>query len=448
MTTGYRLVRALARTLLRLFFRRIVVVGAERLPRQGPLIIAANHHNAIVDGMLIVAGAPRPVMALAKAPLFDHPLLGPFLRMMSAVPVNRRTEAGDDPRKNEAMFAAAIAALRQGGALLIFPEGRSQPQPTLLPVHTGAARILLGAETAESGAVHVTLLPIGLVFHDPGTFRSASVEMMIGAPVETADLVVAYRDRPADAVHELTARLAEALRMRIVEAEDQHTLELLAVLERAWREETAAGADSPEHALAWKQQVMRAGRQLADEAPQRVADVRRRAELYRAHLAEVGITSAQLGQPYTARLVASYVADNALWLGLGLPLALWGLACHAPPYWVTGRVVARLPHTPEEEATHKMAAGLVLYPAGWAAEGALIWWLLGPAALVVFALLLVPSGLLALAWRERLGRVVRQARAFVWFLTDRDLHRRLLAERRALVAELRALGGQVRPRGG
>jgi hypothetical protein len=53
--------------------------------------------------------------------------------------------------------------------------------------------------------------------------------------------------------------------------------------------------------------------------------------------------------------------------------------------------------------------------------------------------------LLALAWRERLGRVVRQARAFFRFLADRDLHRRLLAERRALVGELRELADRVPP---
>jgi len=60
-------------------------------------------------------------------------------------------------------------------------------------------------------------------------------------------------------------------------------------------------------------------------------------------------------------------------------------------------------------------------------------------------LLLVPSGLLALVWRERLGRVVRQARAFFWFLADRGLHQRLLEERRVLVGELRGLADRVPP---
>ncbi|PYN83802.1 MAG: hypothetical protein DMD96_00830 [Candidatus Rokuibacteriota bacterium] len=451
-TLAYRLIRAMIRLLLWLFYRRIDVVGRERIPPSGGVIVAANHHNSVVDAMLIIATVSRTVTVLANAPLFRHPLVGPPLRMLGAVPVNRRLEAGDDPRKNEAMFAAAIEALRAGGVILIFPEGRTQPQPILLPLRTGAARLALGAERAAGGPCPVTLLPVGIAFHDPGTFRSASVQLTIGTPMATADLAVAHRERPEEAVRAITARLTKSIAARIVEAEDHYTLGLLAVLERAWWEEAArrgeaepAPGEAAEQALAWKQRVMRAERYLAEREPARVAELRRRVERYRVHLDEVGITSEQLGQPYTARLVMSYVVTNGLWLALGLPLACWGIACHAVPYWMTGQIVRRLGRTLEEEATDKMAVGLVFYPLLWGVEGWLVWRFVGLPALVLFVLLLVPSGLLALVWRERLGRVVRQARAFFLFLADRDLHRRLLAERRALVGELRELADRVPP---
>ena len=90
-----------------------------------------------------------------------------------------------------------------------------------------------------------------------------------------------------------------------------------------------------------------------------------------------------------------------------------------------------------------MAVGLVIYPVLWVLEGWLVRSLAGRGALLLFVVLIVPSGLSALMWRERLGRFIRQARAFIWFLTDRGLHRRLLDERRALVAELRDLADRV-----
>lgn len=445
---GYRLVRGVIRLLLWLFYSRIDVVGRDRVPA-GPLIVAANHHNSVADAMLIITALPRPITVLANAPLFRHPLVGPFLWLMGAVPVHRRQEAGDDPAKNAGMFAAVIGALRAGGAILIFPEGRTQPQPTLLPLRTGAARILLDTERAGVGPGGVALLPVGLVFHDPGTFRSATVLVNVGEPVATGDL-----DGPAGAPSEaaaraITARLAAALRALIIEAEDQHTLGLLAELETAWweeaarREEASAGARDRRESLAWRQSVMRGATALAAREPERVAGLRRRLEEHLARLDEIGLTSEELGRPYTARAIVRYVAENLVWLALGLPLALLGIACHFLPYWLTGRAVRWIGATAEEEATDKIVAGVVIYPVFWALEGWLLWRLAGIAPLVVFLVLLAPSALLAMAWRERLERVGRQARAFGRFLVERDLQAKLLHERRALINELRALAERV-----
>ena len=119
-----------------MFYRRIEVHGLEHVPPRGPLIVAANHHNALVDAMLLIATIPRRLAPLAKAPLFRHPLVAPFLWLVGAIPVHRRQDAPSGRRnreslagaaQNAAMFAAATAALRRGGAILIFPEGVSQP---------------------------------------------------------------------------------------------------------------------------------------------------------------------------------------------------------------------------------------------------------------------------------------------------------------------------------
>ena len=174
------------------------------------------------------------------------------------------------------------------------------------------------------------------------------------------------------------------------------------------------------------------------------AEFRRRLERYRGRLSESGLSDAELGQAYTAAIVVRWTAVNALKLGVTLPLALWGLAAHALPYWLTRVAVAAMRRTDEEEATDKMAAGLVLYPLCWAAEAWAVQRVAGGVALAGFLLLLVPSGFLALTWRERLGRVARQARAFARFVVDRRLHDDLLAERRALVREAMALAELAR----
>jgi 1-acyl-sn-glycerol-3-phosphate acyltransferase len=433
---GYRLVRAVVALLLWLFYRKIEPSAAERIPASGPVVIAANHHNALVDAMLIVASTPRRVTPLAKAPLFRHPLVGPFLKLVGAVPVHRRVD-GADPRRNAEMFASATAALRAGEALLIFPEGVSQPRPMLMPLRTGAARIVLAAAAA---GVRVPLVPVGLVFDAPGTFRAASALVSVGPPVATDDVAAAYADAPDGSVRALTERLTEAIRAQIVEAEDHHTLELLGTLERAWRHERGESGADAQASLAWRREVMRTARALAERAPGRVAEFRRHLERYAARLRESGLSDGQLGQRYTPGVVLRYALGNALNLGVMLPLALWGMLTHVVPYALTDLVARGTVETAEEEATNKMAAGLVLYPLGWIAAGWLAWRWGGGRLLAVFVLLIVPSGLVALAWRERLARVGRQARAFGRFLVDRRVQRGLLAERRALVEEAETLG--------
>jgi glycerol-3-phosphate O-acyltransferase / dihydroxyacetone phosphate acyltransferase len=436
---GYRAVRRVIRLLLGLFYRRIDVLGAERIPPAGPLLITANHHNSIVDAMLILGMFPRRVTVLANAPLFRHPFIGPFLWTVGAVPVHRRAEAGDDPAKNAAMFAAVTAALRAGGAVLIFPEGRTQPRPTLLPLRTGAARILLETEAGPRRPGTV-LLPVGLVFERPGTFREASAIVSIGPPVATDDTVAAHARAPEDAVRQLTARLAEAIRAELVEAEDQHTLELLSVLEDVVHR--AAGAPPPADpaaSLAWRRRAMAAARELDARAPERVAELRRRLEQYRARLDETGLTDGELDGAPTSGAVLRWVVANAVSLLVSLPLALVGLAAHAAPYWLTGVTVRRLRATEEELATDKMAVGLVLYPACWAVESWVVWRLAGGWGVLVGALCLVPSGLVALAWRARLARVARQLRGFGGLVADRRLHGELLAERDALARDVAGL---------
>lgn len=434
---GYALVRALSRLLLRLFYARIEVVGAENVPARGALIVAANHHNSIVDAMIGIAVIPRRLRILANAPLFRHPLIGPFLRMMGALPVHRRKEAGDDPSKNAALFEATTAALGSGGAILIFPEGITQPEPTLQELRTGTARMLLAAESASPG-LSVTLLPVGLVFDRPGTFRTGRALVWIGPPVRTGPRDAG--EGPA-AARVLTDRLGAALRAQIVEADDRQTLRLLQLVEELGKDpgdRAREGASEAERA-AWMQTAMRTYRSLARIAPDRVAAFRRDLEAYDGEARRAGVAAEQLSRDYSVSSVARFTVREGASLLLGAPLALAGLLVHGLPYGLTILAVRLIPHTDEEEATDKMAAGLVLYPLAWLVEGWAVHRLGGATALAIFLLALLPAGFFALAWHERLERVGREARAFARFLGDRGAPSRLRERRRALVAELRAL---------
>jgi hypothetical protein len=172
-------------------------------------------------------------------------------------------------------------------------------------------------------------------------------------------------------------------------------------------------------------------------APGRVARLRAEVERYLADVARLGLAPQVVGRGYPAGVARRYAIREGLVLLGGLPLALWGMASHALPYALTGPIARRVAASPDVEATIKLAAGVFLYP--------VIWALVGGPGLLVFLVALLPSGLFALGWQTRLGRVRRDARAYARFLRDRDLLARLAARRRALVAEAEALGALVPP---
>ena len=436
---GFEVVRALAAFLVRLFYRDVEVVGIEHVPSGGPLIVAANHQNALVDPLVVLATLPRRLWPVAKAPLFRNPLVGPFLRLVGAIPIHRALDAEGQPTSNVTAFRAVAARFRAGEAILVFPEGVSQPEPRLMPLRTGVARMLLGAGEASMRGGDDTLVPVGLLYDEPGRFRAGRALVLVGPPVPTADCVGWAGADGRRAVRELTGRLAAAIRALVIEAGDRETLRLLRVAEGIWREEAAAERVSRADSAAWLQAAARAYRWLRDRAPDRVERLRRDVERYASDLERTGLGDARLDRRYPVRVVARYAVQEGLALLAGVPLALLGVAMHGLPYRLTALATRLARPEPDTEATVKLAAGTVLYPAAWLVEAAVAWRLGGGWALGLFGAALLPGGFFALAWRERLDRVRKDARALLSVLADGDLAARLAARRRALRRELEAL---------
>ena len=94
------------------------VRGKEHVPRRGPFIVASNHCS-FLDPPVVGTACPRRLTFLARADLFQRPLLGAFLRGVHAVPLRR----GEGDR---AALSMAKQLLASGQPVAIFPEGTRQ----------------------------------------------------------------------------------------------------------------------------------------------------------------------------------------------------------------------------------------------------------------------------------------------------------------------------------
>jgi 1-acyl-sn-glycerol-3-phosphate acyltransferase len=112
--TFYGFAKLVVGTILRVGFR-YRVIGAEKVPLTGGLIVVANHISNI-DPPLLGVSMPRPVSYMAKKELFAMPLLKQMLPHLYAFPVDR--QAG-----GTAALRAALRMLKEGRCVGIFPEG-------------------------------------------------------------------------------------------------------------------------------------------------------------------------------------------------------------------------------------------------------------------------------------------------------------------------------------
>src|SRR5262249_19735129 len=155
-------------------------------------------------------------------------------------------------------------------------------------------------------------------------------------------------------------------------------------------------------------------------------------EAYAAECERVSISPAEPPARVTLGSAARFALSQAFALLIGMPLAVVGIVLHLVPYQLTAVAVRALHATDEEEATGKIAAGLLVCPVAWAVGAWAASRLGGQGGLLLFAVALVPCGFFALAWRERLDRLRREARGFFASRGDPGLRERLQRERERL----------------
>ena len=135
-TPQRRALIALARTLFAPIMK-IEVQGAGNLPREGAVILAANHVTNF-DVFPMQFALPRVIFFMGKARLFRNPITGLLIRNLGGFPVNRGG-------KDHWAMDHALKVLRNGQVLGMFPEGTRSHGGGLGVARTGTARLAIEA---------------------------------------------------------------------------------------------------------------------------------------------------------------------------------------------------------------------------------------------------------------------------------------------------------------
>jgi 1-acyl-sn-glycerol-3-phosphate acyltransferase len=172
MTIVYNIFYNLAKLLARVFFS-MRVIHPERMVESGPLIIAVNH-SSFFDPPLAGICSRRGVFYLARKTLLKWPFFGPLFPAMNVIPVERD---GNDM----SALREVIKKIKEGNAVLLFPEGTRSPDGRLQPARAG-----IGLVIAKTGAPVLPMRIFGAYEAFPKnakSLRSSQITVVLGEPI-------------------------------------------------------------------------------------------------------------------------------------------------------------------------------------------------------------------------------------------------------------------------
>ena len=192
----------------RLFVRVVLLLltrwrlrGRENIPKQGPLLIVANHLN-LADPPIIGAAINRKAIFMAKEELFRAKFSRYFVQNFGAFPVRR----GGLDRK--ALYQAE-QQLAQGLAIIMFPEGKRSKDAQLQPAFPGSALI--------ATRIGATILPVGI----SGTEKIKGKGWWLRRPEITVNIGHPFQPPPAG------SKLNKAELAQLTDSIMEHIAELL-----------------------------------------------------------------------------------------------------------------------------------------------------------------------------------------------------------------------------
>ncbi len=181
----YYLIKVYAKLAIKIYCRKIIVNKPEYLKQKGPLLLAANHPNSFLDGIIMTTIFEQNVYSLARGDVFKNKRVEKLLRWMYLLPVYRTSEGVENLSHNYTTFASCQEVFNKKGIVMIFSEGRCINEWHLRPLKKGTARLAISTWQKN---IDLTVVPVGFNY---SAFRlfGKNVHINFGEPIIKQDVL-------------------------------------------------------------------------------------------------------------------------------------------------------------------------------------------------------------------------------------------------------------------
>ena len=205
-----------------LYFSKEHIVGIENVPVNGtPLVIVSNHQNCLNDPLSVCMNlTDRRLNFIARANVFNNPLIGKFLRKLGLLPAYRMSHEGYAAvSKNRAMMDAAGQALSDGETLMMFPEAGHQDKRWLGTFKIGYLKIAFEAAEKLNFEHDVMILPS---CNHYSNYFHARTDMVIrfGEPISLMPYYEKFKEEPRATMFEINEIVRERIKSMMLHIDD------------------------------------------------------------------------------------------------------------------------------------------------------------------------------------------------------------------------------------
>lgn len=206
----YDFLRYYVDIVMKLSYRKIKYVGKEFIPKDGAIILAPNHTNALMDAMVVLGMDHSPKVFVARADIFRNTKIAKILKWLKIMPIMRMRDGYEEVKKNNETIERAVDVLRDRVPFCIFPEGTHQTKYSSLPLAKGIFRIAFQAQELMPD-MPLYIVPVGIRYGSFFRFRS-TVRVQIGEPINVGRFIKEHSDlAPAEQMTAIRELLTERI---------------------------------------------------------------------------------------------------------------------------------------------------------------------------------------------------------------------------------------------
>ena len=218
---GYAVVKAFMKFWHnKVFYRKVIIIGAENINPEHHIIFAPNHQNALMDALAVLFTHKGQPVFLARADIFKKKTVAAILYFLKILPVYRIRDGFASLKENDEIFSKTIDVIKNKNGLVILPEGNHEGFRRLRQLKKGICRVAFQADEVENNQLKIKIIPVGLEYSHYRRYRQV-LTVVYGKPIEVSEYHEFYKKSPDRALVELKNRLSDEIKKLMVHISEE-----------------------------------------------------------------------------------------------------------------------------------------------------------------------------------------------------------------------------------